>query len=329
MMVNNLEAHDPSLFTRTDSTFIDLYMKSGMYITEIVKKLFANTRKHYSSDAACLKHILENQVFGLAPTPILQGITQAYIFGFNSPPFEGCPTGGVASSSGGVDFNLTNNNISNKNFIQHDLTPEAQQGTAAEKLQQLFKLKKDMKFDAVVGNPPYQESDGGAQASAKPIYNFFVEAAKGINPRIINIIMPTRWYAGGKGLDDFRKQMLNDKTIAEIHDFVNPNIIFPSTNIRGGVCFVLWNDDYDNEKSLVKVVSYGDSLLDKKELKRKLKFDGTDIFIRDLQSIDIINKTKSHKEFSSFENHVSARRPFDIDANIVKNPKKFRTGLRT
>ena len=301
MMVNQLEEHDPSLFTRTDSTFIDLYMKSGMYITEIVKKLFNNTKKQYTSDEACLKHILENQVFGLSPTPILQGITQAYIFGFD-----------------------TENNISRKNFIQHDITLEAQEGNAKEKLQELFNLKKDMKFDAVVGNPPYQESDGGAQASAKPIYNYFVESAKQINTRLINLIMPTRWYAGGKGLDDFRKQMLNDEHIVEIHDFLNPNIIFPSTNIRGGVCFILWDNDYSNEKDLVKVVTYGDSFTDRKELKRKLKLDGEDIFIRNIESLEIIKIIKSHKEFTSFENYISSRRPFDIDAFIVKDLDKYK-----
>ncbi len=265
------------------------------------KKLFNNTKKQYTSDEACLKHILENQVFGLSPTPILQGITQAYIFGFD-----------------------TENNISRKNFIQHDITLEAQEGNAKEKLQELFNLKKDMKFDAVVGNPPYQESDGGAQASAKPIYNYFVESAKQINTRLINLIMPTRWYAGGKGLDDFRKQMLNDEHIVEIHDFLNPNIIFPSTNIRGGVCFILWDNDYSNEKDLVKVVTYGDSFTDRKELKRKLKLDGEDIFIRNIESLEIIKIIKSHKEFTSFENYISSRRPFDIDAFIVKDLDKYK-----
>jgi len=296
MMINNLEEHEPSLFTRTDSTFIDLYMKSGMYITEIVKKLFQYTRELYNSDEDCLKHILENQVYGLAPTPILQGITQAYIFGFDS-----------------------DQKISCNNFIQHDILPEALEGKVKEKLQELFKLKIDMKFDAVVGNPPYQESDGGAQASAKPIYNFFVDSAKEINTRMINLIMPTRWYAGGKGLDDFRKQMLNDKNIVEIHDFLNPNIIFPSTNIRGGVCFILWDNDYNNIKELVKVVTYGDSLLDKKELKRKLKLDGEDIFIRHFESIEIIKKIKSQKDFSSFENHISSLRPFGFRGYFTKD----------
>ena len=278
-----------------------------MYITEIVKKLFNNTRSNYKSDNECLKHILENQVFGLSPTPILQGITQAYIFGFDKE-----------------------NNISRKNFIQHDITLEAQEGNAKEKLQKLFNLKKDMKFDAVVGNPPYQESDGGAQASAKPIYNYFVESAKQINTRLINLIMPTRWYAGGKGLDDFRKQMLNDEHIVEIHDFLNPNIIFPSKNIRGGVCFILWDNDYNNEKDLVKVVTYGDSFTDRKELKRKLKLDGEDIFIRNIESLEIIKIIKSQKEFTSFENYISSLRPFGFRGYFTKdeNFRKSKNGLK-
>lgn len=296
MMINKLEENDPSLFTRTDSTFIDLYMKSGMYITEIVKKLFLNTRNHYKNDESCLKHILENQVYGLAPTPILQGITQSYIFGFD------------------VDHK-----ISRKNFIQHDISPEAQEAKTNEKLQELMKLKEDMKFDAIVGNPPYQESDGGAQASAKPIYNYFVESAKQINSRMINLIMPTRWYAGGKGLDDFRKQMLDDKHIVEIHDFLNPSIIFPTTNIRGGVCFVIWDNDYNNEKELVKVVSYGDNLLDKKELKRKLKLDDEEIFIRHIESLEIVKKIKSQQEFTSFEDHISSLRPFGFRGYFTKD----------
>lgn len=301
MMIDQLEEHDPSLFTRADSTFIDLYMKSGMYITEIVKKLYHHTRKQYPNDESCLKHILEQQVYGLAPTPILQGITQSYIFGFDR-----------------------DSNISRKNFVQHDLVPEAQEGTAKEKLQKLFNLKEDMKFDAVVGNPPYQESDGGAQASAKPIYNYFVESAKQINTRLINLIMPTRWYAGGKGLDGFRKQMLDDKHIAEIHDFLNPNIIFPSTNIRGGVCFVLWNNEYNNKEDLVKVVTYGNNFSDKKEIKRKLRFDGEDIFIRNIESLEIVKKIKSHDKFKSFENSISSLRPFGFRGYFTKD-ENFRT----
>jgi superfamily II DNA or RNA helicase len=214
MMVNNLEEHDASLFTRTDSTFIDLYMKSGMYITEIVKKLFNNTREHYTSDNECLKHILENQVFGLAPTPILQGITQAYIFGFD-----------------------TENNISHKNFIQHDLTPEAKEGVAKEKLQELFNLNDDMKFDAVVGNPPYQDSKEGGKDL--PIYQYFYEASESLS-NVYCLISPARFlFDAGATNSDWNKKMLTSEHIKILQFTRKSNDIFPNTDIKGGVAVLL------------------------------------------------------------------------------------------
>jgi hypothetical protein len=275
-------------------------MKSGMYITEIVKKLFNNTRKQYNSDAECLKHILEHQVYGLSPTPILQGITQSYIFGFD-----------------------TNQNISRKNFVQHDLTPQAQQDIAKQKLQELFKLNGNMKFDAVVGNPPYQESDGGAQSSAKPIYNNFVTSAKMINPNYISMIMPSRWYSGGKGLDDFRNEMLNDKCIAILHDFLNPEEVFPNTNIRGGICFFVWDKNYNNQQSLTKVFTHK-SGSETTSVLRSLISGESETFVRHNEAVSIIDKLNKNDSFKTFSDAISARRPFDIDANIVKNITKYK-----
>ncbi|MBL0191873.1 MAG: Eco57I restriction-modification methylase domain-containing protein [Saprospiraceae bacterium] len=214
MMVNNLEEHDPSLFTRSDSTFIDLYMKSGMYITEIVKKLFNNTRANYKSDEECLKHILENQVYGLAPTPILQGITQSYIFGFD------------------VDHH-----ISRKNFIQHDITPEAQQGTAPQKLQELFNLNENMKFDAVVGNPPYENKK--ENTSDDPIYHFFMDSAFSIS-NISSLITPARFlFNAGKTPKKWNKKILNDSHFKVINYKSNSNDVFPNVEIKGGVAITL------------------------------------------------------------------------------------------
>lgn len=300
MMINNLEEHDPSLFTRTNSTFIDLYMKSGMYITEIVRKLFNNTRKEYSSDQECLKHILENQVFGFAPTPILQGITQSYIFGFD-----------------------TEQNISRKNFIQHDLTPQAQEGVAKQKLQELLNLNENMKFDAVVGNPPYQENDGGAQSSAKPIYNNFVTSAKLLDPNYISMIMPSRWYAGGKGLDDFRHEMLHDKRIAILHDFLNPEQVFPNTNIRGGICFFLWDKNYDNKVNLTKVFTHK-SGKETTSVLRSLISGNSEIFVRHYEAVSIIEKVKTNGIFESFSEAISPLRPFGFRGFFV-NDEKFRS----
>jgi superfamily II DNA or RNA helicase len=216
MMINQLEEHDPSLFTRTDSTFIDLYMKSGMYITEIVKKLFANTRKQYKSDHDCLKHILENQVYGLAPTPILQGITQSYIFGFD-----------------------IENSISRNNFVQHDITPEAKEGKAKEKLQELFNQNENMKFDAVVGNPPYQESRDNTRDEA--IYNYFYDLAKIIAPKYC-LISPARFLFNAGSTDKkWNKKMLQDKHIKVEYYEQNSSVVFPNTDIKGGVA-ILYRD---------------------------------------------------------------------------------------
>lgn len=214
MMINQLDEHDPSLFTRTDSTFIDLYMKSGMYITEIVKKLFANTRANYQSDQDCLKHILENQVYGLAPTPILQGITQAYIFGFD------------------VD-----NKISRRNFVQHDISPEAQQGTAKEKLKELLNLTENMKFDAVVGNPPYQiDTDNNRDT---PTYHFFMDEAYHISDKVI-LITPARYlFNAGQTPKAWNNKMLNDKHLKVLFYEKSSNNVFANTDIKGGIAITL------------------------------------------------------------------------------------------
>lgn len=182
---------------------------------------------------------------------------------------------------------------------------------------------KQMKFNVIVGNPPYQQSDGGAQASAKPIYNLFVESAKELNPSYISMIMPTRWYAGGKGLDEFREIMLNDKHISELHDFLKPDILFQNTNNRGGICYFIRDKSYDNSKNLTKLFTYKNNLTPVLNI-RSLKTPDSDILIRHSIALEIISKVKSHKDFKTFENHISSRKPFDLEGNVVNDAKKFR-----
>ena len=184
--------------------------------------------------------------------------------------------------------------------------------------------KKFMKFNVIVGNPPYQQSDLGANKnSASPIYNEFVDIAKKLKPDYISMIMPTRWYAGGKDLDAFRDQMLNDIHISELHDFLKPELIFQNINLRGGICYFLWNKSYDNSKSLTKVFTYNDDLTPKVN-SRNLKTEDSDILIRHSIAVEMLRKIKTHKEFTSFENSVSARKPFGLEANIILKSNLFR-----
>ena len=181
--------------------------------------------------------------------------------------------------------------------------------------------EKTVRFGAVIGNPPYQISDGGAQASAKPIYQYFVLLGKQLSNKYSCYITPTRWFAGGKGLDDFRDMMLRDKTIKELHDFLTPEDIFPNTNNRGGVCYFL--NDTSKIGENVKFVTHKNN---KKisEIDRPLLIDGVDIFLRDNRGIDILNKFNNYGCNSYLEEIISARKPFGLDGNFISS-EKFKT----
>lgn len=173
-------------------------------------------------------------------------------------------------------------------------------------------------FDVVVGNPPYQVSDGGAQASARPIYQNFVMASKTLSPSYVTIIMPTRWYAGGKGLDEFRSDMLNDNHIEELHDFLHPEEVFPDTNNRGGVCYFLYNEHYDNNRDLVKISTHnGNGEVYK--ARRSMKTGDLDIFVRSSQAIAIMKKVMKDG-CDALSNHISAAKAFGFRTFFINDP---------
>jgi len=143
------------------------------------------------------------------------------------------------------------------------------------------------------------------------------------------LIIPTRWYAGGKGLDSFRDAMLNDIRIKELHDCLRPEEIFPYTNNRGGVCYFLWDQSYDNIANLTKVVTH-DYNNESRTVNRSLKTRDLDIFIRDSQSITILNKVISDSKTDNLSHHISAAKAFGFRTFFIKD-KKFRstkTGLK-
>lgn len=220
MMLDSLQAESPEIFTSPDSKIIDLYMKSGMYITETVKRLYEGTKHLYDNKEECLRHILENQVYGLAPTGVLHGITNSYIFGFDQ-----------------------NHTISTKNFIQHDLLPEARDGTAAEKLAVLYNGGTMMKFDAVVGNPPYQEEISGSNNQATPIYNYFHDVAEKMSD-IYSLISPARFLSGqGATPKAWNTRMLKDEHLKIVKFSPKSEELFPSVDIKGGVVVLLRNSN--------------------------------------------------------------------------------------
>lgn len=174
----------------------------------------------------------------------------------------------------------------------------------------------DMKFNAIVGNPPYQEMDGGAGVSAKPVYNHFVKIAKYINPNYISMITPSRWFAGGKGLDNFREEMLNDNRLSKIIDFVNAKDCFPNTSIGGGINYFLWDSKH---KEVCEFSCVHDGVEDKM-FRRLNEFP---IFIRYNRALEIIHKTSSSDE-GKLSSIVSSRNPFGFSSNKRGNSKTFK-----
>ena len=134
-----------------------------------------------------------------------------------------------------------------------------------------------MKFDVIIGNPPYQMETNGHGKQAKPIYHKFIQQAKKLNLRFLTMIIPARWYAGGMGLDEFRDEMLNDKRISNLVDFKNSRDVFPGVDVAGGICYFLWEKDYQG-KCKISNIDNEKNFIEKRELNE------FNIFIRDHKS---------------------------------------------
>ena len=298
----------------SESKVLEINSKSGLYPLYVTYSIFRNRVKEKYPDkeletlsvlqqkALWNKTVKEN-IFVLCKTPMAKSITKRTLLGFHQ------------------------SNINTHYFedLIRQITLRPQKFVAKiKKGNSYWKANNDndMKFNAIVGNPPYMEMDGGAQASAKPIYNQFVNIAKMVGPKYISMIMPTRWYSGGKGLDDFRESMLGDERIALLHDYLNPELVFPKTNIRGGICYFLWDETYDNKERLTKVVTHKENE-EPISVMRSLRSGDSDIFIRHEIALQIFEKIKNDKGFKSFEKHVSSRKPFGLNGSFI-NSKEFK-----
>lgn len=172
-------------------------------------------------------------------------------------------------------------------------------------------------FDAIVGNPPYQIMDGGAQASSTPVYNLFVEMTEKIGPVYISVIMPSRWMTGGKGLEKFRSDTINDKRFAKLYDYYDASVCFDNVDIKGGICYFLWNRNHNGECDIYTVIG------NKTITSRRYLVDGEDdIYIRDSRLISIKNKVNARSDVS-FDTIVSVMKPYGLRGDFFKNPSKY------
>lgn len=170
----------------------------------------------------------------------------------------------------------------------------------------------EMKFAAVVGNPPFQVGDGGARASAKPIYHHFVSVAEAIATEVVSLIIPTRWYVGGKGLDTFREHMITNPHIQVLVDQLRPETVFPGTNNRGGICYFLLDKQLDNSQTGGVTVNTFDGSSLRSTVVRSLNTFNSGVFIRDTIGVDIASRVMAHPSFSPISDWISSRQPFHL-----------------
>jgi site-specific DNA-methyltransferase (adenine-specific) len=179
-----------------------------------------------------------------------------------------------------------------------------------------------MQFDVIIGNPPYQLNDGGYGTSAAPIYQLFVEQAKALEPRYMSMIIPARWFAGGKGLDEFRQSMLTDNRLRSINDFLSASDVFPGVGLKGGVCYFLWNRDYPGPCQVA--THFKDWPVS--TANRPLLEEGADVFIRFNEGLSILKKVMAVENGKAtslllpvkkrFDQLVSSRKPFALETTF-------------
>ncbi|MDD5992340.1 MAG: Eco57I restriction-modification methylase domain-containing protein [Prevotellaceae bacterium] len=282
-----------------DSRVLEINSKSGLYplfvAYNIYRRRMEEAREKYGDINRAFAQSLwdttvEQNIFVICKTPMARSITRRTLVGFR-------PTRVNAQYYKDLIDVIKNNPAT---FVN-----EVRDGRRFWKAND----KDHMTFNAIVGNPPYQVMDGGgAGTSAITIYHHFINISKAINPKYISLIVPARWYAGGKGLDEFRNNMLSDKRIEKIIDYPNPKDCFPTANISGGVCCFLWNRQYSNKCHFTNIVNH-EIFAEERELNE------FEVFVRYNKALSIIRKIVDVTS-NYISNIVAARNLYNLDSSV-------------
>ena len=304
MQLDLLAKEEPGCFDDPDKTFADLYVKSGYYLMLIAKRLYNSkaVKTAYPDDGERLNHILEKQVFGIAPSKITSLIAGNYLYG------------------NGSDSGIMDNAC--RNLVCADTLSAAEDGTMQqlinEKFGHLMKEGTDVKFDYIVGNPPYQVSDGGAGASAKPVYQLFSDVSKKL-ATVHCLVQPARWMAGGKGLDVYRCDMMNDTHIKAIDDFADSKSVFSNVEINGGIVIYVYDNGYSGLVDYTRH-SFGNTTT----MKRSLKEQGCEIVIRENTLVDIYHAVRDYDKTAKHVSDItSASKPYGLRADVIGHESKY------
>lgn len=287
------------IFLNPEARILEMNSKSGLYPLYMAYSLYAmklpgpEDKLPLEQTQALWQETVEQQIFVLCKTRMAESITRRTLVGYQ-------------------DWTV------NTTYIPRLLERmENDPQRLAKKLQRTDTWGKEgqpMKFDAIVGNPPYQLETSGDSRQAVPIYDLFVNTAKLVEPHYLSMIMPSRWFAGGMGLDDFRNDMMHDHRIVKLVDYTNAKECFPQISISGGICYFLWDSKYDGMCNFISIRN-GDVHSSNRAL------DEFPILVRYNEAISILHKIAAKKE-SRFDEIVSPLMPYGLPTNYRGKWKK-------
>lgn len=288
-------------FSNTSAQILEINSKTGLYPLYVTYSIYRAKCKEHSDSELTLElqrniwnETVKNNVFVICKTPMAKQITQRTLVGYS----------GIKINAHCFDDLVNQMKNKPQQFVDRVLKSS------------FWKKEGDkMKFDAIVGNPPYQEETGGAGRQAKPIYNYFVTQAKMLNANYVSMITPSRWFSGGMGLNDFRDSMISDNKLVKIIDFINAKDCFPQISIGGGVNYFLWSKDH-NGNCIVKNVYDGKSVIAKRPTNE------FPIFVRYNNAVSILHKILSSNDFKSIDEIISPLMPFGLATNYRGRSKQ-------
>ncbi len=315
--------------------FLDPCTKSGVFLREITSRLTKGLADEMPDLDERVNHILTQQVFGIGITNLTSLLARRSVYCSKHANGQHSIAKSFKDDSGNIWFERTEHMWASSKCTFCGTSQEAlDRGEALEthayafihtdniktRMTELF--GGNMQFDVIIGNPPYQLDDGGFGKSAAPIYQLFVEQAKKLEPRYLSLVIPARWFAGGKGLDDFREAMLADNRLRSIDDYLSAADVFPGVGLKGGVCYFLWERD---NPGLCRVTTrFKDWPVS--TATRRLLEQGADVFIRFNEGLSILKKVVSVEtgqsetlllpESKRFDRLVSSRKPFALETTF-------------
>ena len=347
------DAHDQAnIWSDSSLKFLDPFTKSGIFLREITARLIAGLKDEFPDLQERVDHILTNQVYGIGITQLTSLIARRSVYCSKWANGTHSVAKSFANENGNIWFEATEHTWTGATeFLEtadqsgrpvmkgingkcsfcgaNQKTLDRGEGLETHayafihtddikaRTTELFGA--DMQFDVIIGNPPYQLGDGGGGggASATPIYNLFVERALSLEPQHAVMITPSRWFSGGKGLDDFRDRMLRDHHLAKLVDHPQLYDVFPGVKIRGGISYWLWSREHDGDCEVVTKV--GDKVLGE-PVRRNL--DAYDVLVRRNEAVLILDHVSAFraggKPEPSLGDRVSARKPFGLTNQVGK-----------